>query len=109
MPSDLLKLIVYVPVSHADAVRKAMGEAGAGKIGDYTHCSFSWRGTGRFMPGENANPHIGQRGKLEEVEEEGISIAVERKVLPAVIKAMKDAHPYEEVAFDLHPLEQFKD
>jgi hypothetical protein len=107
MASDLLKIIVYVPLSHTDAVRDAMGKAGAGKIGNYTHCSFSWRGTGRFLPGETSDPHIGEPGKLEAVEEEAISMVVERPILAAVIKALKEAHPYEEVAFDLHPLERF--
>jgi hypothetical protein len=104
---DLLKLIVYVPVSHADKVRKAMGDAGGGRIGNYTHCTFSWRGTGRFVPGEGSDPTIGKPGELVATEEEGISIAVERKDLSAVVKALREAHPYEEVAFDLHPLERF--
>lgn len=106
---DLLKLVVYVPVTHADAVREAMGNAGGGKIGNYTHCSFSWRGTGRFIPGEGSDPHIGEPGKLVATEEEGVSMAVERSKLSTVVKALREAHPYEEVAFDLHPLERFSE
>ncbi len=97
--------MVFVPETHADGVRVAMGEAGAGKIGNYTHCSFSSRGVGRFTPSEGANPHIGEVGKFEEVVEERIEILCSRENLVAVLSAMKTAHPYEEVAFDVYPLE----
>ncbi len=65
----LKKLVVFVPVSHAEDIRKVLGNAGAGSIGNYSHCSFSAKGTGRFMPGENTNPFLGEAGRLEEVEE----------------------------------------
>lgn len=104
IPSSNIKLVVYVPLSHADAVRAAIGEAGAGVIGLYTHCSFSVRGQGRFLPQDGANPHIGSVGALEIVEEERIEITVPQSILPHVIAAMKGAHPYEEIAYDLYPL-----
>lgn len=100
------KLVVFVPITHADAVREAMGKVGAGKIGNYTHCSFSSRGTGRFLPGDGANPAIGEVGKSEEVEEERIEVLVSEESIDVVIAAMKSVHPYEEVAYDVYPLEQ---
>lgn len=100
-----LKLVVFAPLSHAEKARKALGRAGAGAIGKYSHCSFSSRGTGRFRPGKGAKPAVGKIDKLSAVAEERIEVAVGRKNLPAVLRAMKLAHPYEEVAFDLCPLE----
>ena len=99
------KLVVYVPVKNADEVRAAIGSTGGGKIGNYTNCSFSSRGTGRFKPGEGANPHIGEVGKFESVEEERIEVTLDHQIVGNVIAAMKRAHPYEEVAYDLYPLE----
>ncbi len=99
------KLVVYVPVENADEVRAAIGSGGGGKIGNYTNCSFSSRGTGRFKPGEGANPHIGEVGKDESVEEERIEVTLDHQIVGNVIAAMKRAHPYDEVAYDLYPLE----
>ncbi len=99
------KLIVYVPIKNADAVREAMGKAGGGQIGSYTFCSFSSRGVGRFKPGEGAHPHIGKVGTLEAVEEEKIEVTLHADVVGNVIAAIKRTHPYEEVAYDLYPLE----
>ena len=99
------KLVVYVPLTHADIVREAMGNAGAGKIGNYyTHCSFSSRGEGRFLPVEGANPHIGSVGTPETVEEERIEMTVTEDALEEVIQAVKKVHPYEEVAYDVYQL-----
>ncbi len=101
------KLVVTVPVSNANAVREAMGKAGAGVFGNYSYCSFSVRGVGRFKPELGAKPYIGHVGKLEEVEEERIEVTCTAKVLPAVIAAMKKVHQYEEVAYDVFHLETF--
>ena len=105
MLSQNVKFVVFVPISHADAVRQALGEAGAGKIGNYDFCSFSSRGTGRFRGNEKANPVIGKMGKYEAVEEEKIEVIMPRKILKSVIEKVKSVHPYEEVAFDIYPLE----
>ena len=105
MESKNVKLVVFVPLSHADVVRQALGEAGAGKIGNYDFCSFSSRGTGRFRGNENANPSIGEAGKYEAVEEERIEAIVPREILKEVIDKVRSVHPYEEVAFDVYPLE----
>ena len=100
-----VKLVVFVPISHGDVVRQALGEAGAGKIGNYDFCSFSSRGTGRFMGNEKSNPTIGKAGEYESIEEERIEVVVPRDTLKEVIEKMKAVHPYEEVAFDIYPLE----
>lgn len=103
--ADKVKIIVYVPESHAAAVRKAMGDAGAGKIGNYSHCSFTSTGTGRYLPKNGANPFIGEVGKYATVSEERIEMSCDKPVLKEVIAAMKKAHPYDEVAFDIYGLE----
>ena len=100
--TKLYKLIVNVPSTHADIVRQAMGDAGAGQVGNYSHCSFTAKGTGRFLPNESANPHIGMAGKLESVEEEQIQVDVTADQITKVISAMKSVHPYEEIGFDVY-------
>ena len=82
MDSKNVKIVVFVPETHTDIVREAMGEAGAGVIGNYTFCTFSFKGIGRFKPEKGANPHIGKVGKLEEVVEERIEIGHRRKQRP---------------------------
>lgn len=105
MDSEFVKLVVFVPLDDAQALRDALTEAGAGVIGAYTGCSFSSLGQGRFTGGENSSPAIGERGIRETVEEERIEVRVPRLVLKAVIASMKAAHPYEEVAYDIYTLE----
>ena len=104
LSKSLVKIVVFVPKSHTDAVRKAVGDAGAGKIGNYGYCSFSIDGTGRYKPLEGAHPTIGKVGKFEEVHEERIECVCERNKAKKVISAIKQVHPYEEVAFDIYPL-----
>lgn len=103
--TKLKKLVVYVPASHANEIRTVLGKAGAGFIGNYSNCSFSANGTGRFMPGENTDPFIGQAGRLEEVDEVKIETIVPEPLLKKTVTAMIKAHPYEEVAYDVYPLE----
>ena len=104
--SKRVKIVVFVPEKDADKVRGAMGKAGAGRVGNYTFCSFSVKGIGRFKPEKGANPAIGKIGKIEEVKEERIEMVCERKKLKAVMAAIKKAHPYEEPAIDVYPLEK---
>ena len=99
-----VKIITFVPIEDADSVRKALGDAGAGQIGEYSFCSYSVIGEGRFTPSDNANPHIGRQGVAEIVKEERIEVVCSRVNAKEVIEAMKRAHPYEEVAFDIYPL-----
>lgn len=101
----LKKLAVYVPVENAENVRKALGEAGAGYIGNYSHCTFNTLGTGTFLPGEYTTPHIGEIGKLEKVEEVKIETVFPSSLQKKVVNAMLKVHPYEEVAYDIYPLE----
>ncbi|MFP4616908.1 MAG: hypothetical protein ACLFNR_01990 [Candidatus Paceibacterota bacterium] len=98
------KLVTFVPESHADAVRKALGGVGAGEIGEYTHCSFSVKGVGRFLPAEGTHPYNGEVGKSSEVEEERIEVACGAEKVKEAIKAIKEVHPYEEVPIDIHPV-----
>lgn len=101
----LSKLTVFVPVDHKEKVSEALFAAGAGKIGDYDSCGFSLDGTGTFRPLEGADPYIGQTGTLEQVNETRLETIVSQDCLSAVISAMLAAHPYEEVAYDIVPLE----
>lgn len=103
----LYKLVVFAPVNASEQIRTALNEAGAGHIGEYDSCSYSMEGTGRFRPGEKANPHIGTPGTPEEVREERIEVVVPETKKGRVLKALLKAHPYEEPAFDLIRLEQF--
>ncbi|MEI7741103.1 MAG: hypothetical protein WCJ29_01210 [bacterium] len=98
------KIVVFVPLSHADAVREAIGLAGGGRIGNYSFCTFSSRGVGRFKPEDGAHPAIGQVGKLEQVEEERIEFVCDAALTDKVIVAIKKVHPYEEVALDMWAL-----
>lgn len=104
--SKNVKIVVFAPESCADIVREVIGKAGAGKIGNYTYCSFSSKGVGRFKPEDGAHPAIGKVGKLESVQEERIEFVCERALAKKVIAAIKKVHPYEEVAFDIYPLEE---
>ena len=104
MPAPLSKIVVYVPLSHADIVRDDIGKSGGGKLCKYSFSSFSVRGVGRFKPEEGARPHIGTVGKLEEVEEERIEVTCETELVGKVVATIKKVHPYEEVALDVHEL-----
>lgn len=99
------KLFVFVPEEDADNVRNALGDAGAGAIGNYTHCSYLSHGTGSFRPGDGSNPHIGEQGKQEFVDEVKIECIFPETIENQVLQAMLRAHPYEEVAYDLYKLE----
>lgn len=96
-----LKIVTFVPVDYADTVRQAMAEAGAGVQSNYTHCSFSSIGIGRFMPGTDAMSFIGETGQLEAVQEERIEVICQRNNAKAIIAAIKAVHPYEEATIDV--------
>lgn len=101
----LKKLVVFVPVTHHEQVLSAISAAGAGWIGNYSHCSFNTPGVGTFLPETGASPFIGESGKLERVEEIRLETIVSEDIQDRVVAAMLSAHPYEEVAYDLYPLE----
>lgn len=101
----LLKLAVYVPGDYVDTVAQAVFAAGAGKIGKYGHCSFRSSGTGTFLPEESAQPFLGEVGQEQHVEEVRLETIVPAERLEPVLSAIHHVHPYEEVAYDLYPLE----
>lgn len=101
----LYKLAVFVPAENADDVREALGESGAGFIGNYSNTSFSINGIGSFKPLSGANPHIGNVGEIERVDEIRIETIVKEEDLSKTIDRMISIHPYEEVAYDIYPLE----
>jgi dinuclear metal center YbgI/SA1388 family protein len=101
---DLDKWVVFVPAENADAVRGAMFDAGAGHIGDYSHCSWSAEGIGQFLPHEGTSPAIGTVGTVERVPEERIEVIAPARLRSSVLAALRGAHPYEEPAFDIFTL-----
>lgn len=105
MQSQYVKLCIFTPITHADLIRKTLGESGAGKIGNYDFCSFSTKGIGRFRGDQSTQPHIGTQLQYESVEEEKIEVLVERTHLKDILLAVRAVHPYEEMAFDVYPLE----
>lgn len=104
-PERLFKVVVFVPEEAVDAVRDSMNGSGAGWIGNYSDCSFMVRGTGTFRPLEGTNPYIGKEYELERVGEFRLETIVPQNSLKKVVEAMIKAHPYEEVAYDVYPLE----
>jgi len=103
---SLVKLVTFVPANHEGDVRSALAEAGAGRIGGYEACAFTSPGTGHFRGGEGSNPFVGEAGEMESTEEIRLEVEVARWELPRVVSALRDAHPYEEVAYDVYPIEQ---
>lgn len=103
--TKLKKLVVFVPEEDAEKLTNALGNASAGFIGNYSHCSFTSSGIGQFLPGDNTNPHIGVPGKMEKVKEVRVETILPDHLEKGVLSAMFKAHPYEEVAYDVYPLE----
>jgi dinuclear metal center YbgI/SA1388 family protein len=102
---SMKKIVVFVPEDDADAMGNALTEAGAGAIGDYTHCTFRSPGTGTFFGGEGTDPYAGERGKLERVPELRLETVVPDYLLRGVVAAIRASHPYEEPAFDVYPVD----
>jgi hypothetical protein len=105
---QLHALVVYVPHTHTEALLAAIGDAGAGQIGNYSHCAFTSPGTGRFTPWAGAEPFIGAVGTREQVPETRIECVVEDEMLDAVVRALRAAHPYEEPAFMSWPVDGWR-
>ncbi|MBU1672671.1 MAG: Nif3-like dinuclear metal center hexameric protein [Actinobacteria bacterium] len=101
----LTKIVVFVPAEALDEVAAAMAGAGAGVIGDYTHCSFQVAGTGTFLPGEGARPYSGSTGELSREAETRLEMIAPSFRVKGIVRAMRSVHPYEEVAFDVYPLD----
>jgi len=103
--SLLKKLVTFVPATHIDIVRDHLFNAGAGNIGNYDSCSFILEGTGSFRGNENSNPFIGEKGKLSLEKETRLELIFETINESQIISALKQYHPYEEVAYDIYQLE----
>jgi dinuclear metal center YbgI/SA1388 family protein len=103
------KLSVFVPQENADELKSALHHAGAGQIGEYKDCAFETKGQGSFLPSAKANPSIGKKGQLEKVDEHKIEVIFPMYLKNRILSAMKKAHPYEEVAYYLHQLENTYD
>ncbi|MCF8231495.1 MAG: Nif3-like dinuclear metal center hexameric protein [Bacteroidales bacterium] len=101
----LKKLATFCPVDYAEKVRKAIFEAGAGKIGEYDSCSFNLEGRGSFKPGEGTDPFVGEKNQLHYEREERIETVYPLYLEDKVLKALFESHPYEEVAYDVYPLD----
>lgn len=101
---SLFKLTVYVPESHLDMVRETLGQAGAGHIGLYSHCSFGVAGQGTFKPLPGSQPYIGTTNRLEKVAEYRLETIVYQRAISETVQKMLAVHPYQEVAYDLYPL-----
>jgi dinuclear metal center YbgI/SA1388 family protein len=103
----LRKLVIFVPEENVDVVAGALAGAGAGVIGEYTHCTFRTPGTGTFLGGEMTDPYLGEKGRLEKVEELRLETVVPAHAAGRAVAAAVAAHPYEEVALDLYPVEGY--
>lgn len=102
--SKRVMIVVNAPTSEADTLRKAIGDAGGGTVGDYSYCSFSVTGKGRFLPNEHAHPAIGAIGQPEVVDEERIEVSCDEADASAIVQAIRQAHSYEEPAIAIYPL-----
>lgn len=103
----MYKLAFFVPIDAAEAVKEAVFASGAGRIGDYEACCFQTRGTGQFRPLAGADPHIGQVGDLERVEEIKVELVCSDALIRDAVAALKTVHPYEEPAYEVWKLEDF--
>ena len=99
-----VKIVVTVPIENVDEVRNAICEEGAGIIGNYTHCSMTTKCIGTFRPTNEANPYIGEKNKLEIVEEEKLEVICDINIVKKVLKRLREVHPYEEPEIDIIPL-----
>lgn len=100
----MLKIVVFVPKSHAAKMREAIGKTGAARIGNYSHCISEMESTGYFKPEKGARPSMGKIGKMQRMKEVRLEFVCPSRLKTKVIRAIKKAHPYEEVAFDIYKL-----
>jgi len=100
----MFNICVFVPETHLQAVKQAMFDAGAGRLGNYDHCAWQTLGQGQFRPLHGSQPYLGEQGKVEIVEEYKLEMVCKEECLQAVILAMKASHPYEMPAYDVWAL-----
>ena len=103
----MYKLCFFVPVDRAEKVKCAVFLTGAGRIGNYDCCSWETLGRGQFRPGSGSKPFIGQQGELETIDELKVELVCRDEIIHKAVQAMKEAHPYEEPAYDVVKLEVF--
>lgn len=101
----MYKFAFFVPEDHKESVKAAVFETGAGRIGDYDCCCWEVSGNGQFRPLDGATPFLGQQGELEKVAEYRVELVVADELVKTAVAAMKQAHPYEEPAYDVWRLE----
>lgn len=104
-----VKIIVTSPIENAEEIRQALGDIGAGVIGNYSHCSLTEKCIGTFKGNDKSNPYIGEKNKLEHVEEEKIEVQCDIKMVKEVMKKIREVHPYEEPLIEIIPLINEKD
>lgn len=102
----MYKLCFFVPETHLEQTKLALFNAGAGRIGDYDRCAWQCRGQGQFRPLEGSNPHLGQKDQMERVVEYKVELVCKDSLVRGALKALKEAHPYEEPAYDIYRLEE---
>lgn len=103
----MYKLCYFVPESHLEKTKQALFQVGAGRIGDYDSCCWQCLGQGQFRPLANSNPFLGQQGVLEQVPEYRVELVCEDQVIRAAVAALRQAHPYEQPAYEVYRLEDF--
>src|SRR5689334_2293062 len=103
----IYKICFYVPIDHLEGAKNALFNAGAGKIGDYSHCAWQVLGEGQFMPLEGSQPTIGMQHQLEKVPEYRVEMVCDERCIKEAIAALRAAHPYEEPAYQVMCLENF--
>lgn len=102
----MYKITVYIPVTHTESVKQALFAAGAGKIGAYDCCAYQTLGQGQFRPLAGSRPFLGEQDKIEQVDEYRVEVICADDCIKAAIIALKQAHPYEEPAYDVIKLEE---
>lgn len=101
----MYKLCYFVPETHLEKTKQALFDAGAGRIGDYDSCAWQCRGQGQFRPLEGSDPFLGNQGDLEAVDEFKVELVCADDVITPAIRALKQAHPYEEPAYEVYRME----
>jgi hypothetical protein len=109
MTKKILKVVVFVPTTHADIIRNVLQKVGAGKTKKYEGCSFSTPGLQRFYPRKGSNPFLGKVGKLEIVTEERIETFILPSLKNQLLRKIKKVHPYEEPVIDFYEIESSYD
>ncbi|WP_372985714.1 NGG1p interacting factor NIF3 [Marinobacter sp.] len=103
----MYKMCYFVPESHLEQTKQALFTAGAGRIGDYDSCAWQCRGQGQFRPLEGSDPYLGSQGEVEVVDEFKVELVCEDSLIHDALKALKQAHPYEEPAYEIFRIEDF--